>query len=55
MCNCYVCEQFSGRREICYDCAVILWPHRKVNDGAKALHRKLMAVQPIPPMVLSSK
>jgi hypothetical protein len=43
MMNCCVCQSNSGRREICYTCAVSLWPHRIVNPGAKKLARTIMA------------
>jgi hypothetical protein len=48
MMSCVVCQGFAGKREICYECAPILWPHRKINNGAKVLHGKLMAVPPVP-------
>jgi hypothetical protein len=48
MMNCSICQHQSGRREICWECAPILWPHRKVNNGAKVLHGRLMAVPDVP-------
>jgi hypothetical protein len=42
--NCVVCQRRSGRMEICYECAVLLWPHRVVNVGAKRLSKRLMPV-----------
>jgi len=49
--NCVLCHGFSGRREICYECAVVLWPRRKVNPGVKQLQRKLL---PVPPPIPKS-
>jgi hypothetical protein len=46
--NCVICQQFSGRMEICYDCAMMLWPHREINPGAKQLSNRLMAVPSLP-------
>jgi hypothetical protein len=50
MVNCSVCRRFSGRTEICYECALIIWPHGTVNHGARQLARKLMAVPSHPPL-----
>lgn len=51
MVNCCVCRQFSGRMEICYECAVMVWPHRLVNNGAKVLATKLLPVPDTPPLM----
>jgi hypothetical protein len=46
--NCVICQSFSGRMEICYECALMLWPHREVNPGAKQLSTRLMPVPDLP-------
>ena len=46
---CCVCGEKSFRREVCQECAEILWPHRIVNAGARQLARTLLPV-PEPPM-----
>lgn len=43
--TCSICGQRSGRMEICFQCAMSLWPHRKVNPAARELARQL---QPVP-------
>jgi hypothetical protein len=48
MMNCCVCREHSGRMEICYECALMVWPHRVVNHGAKQLARTLM---PVPTLI----
>jgi hypothetical protein len=48
MMSCCCCQGWSGKREICWECAAILWPHRKVNTGAKVLHGKLLVVPDVP-------
>lgn len=49
MMSCCICGEFSGRMEICQQCALMLWPHEIINGGAKELADKLMAVPPPPP------
>jgi hypothetical protein len=46
--NCRICGHFSGRMEVCFECAMMLWPHRVVNPGAKELSRRLL---PVPDLV----
>ena len=48
--NCAICGSFAGRQSVCVDCAVMIWPNRRVNPGAKVLATKLM---PVPDPVLA--
>ena len=45
---CCSCRQPCGRQEVCLTCAVMLWPHRVVNEGAKRLKHTVLPV-PEPP------
>lgn len=48
MMSCCVCGEWSGRREICIECAYGLWPHQVVNEGAKQLARAVLPVPDFP-------
>jgi hypothetical protein len=52
MSNCVACGGFSGRREICHECAVICWPRQVLNPGAKMLARALLPVNSHPVMTI---